>query len=74
MDILITPSIRWKLKSKHSVAIKEVLEGFNNRTGKLLEDHRPEHKTSPPTYWFIAETDQGRSLKIVVELHPKLTH
>ena len=31
----------------------------------MLEDPRAEHKTNPPTKWFIAETDVGVKLKIV---------
>jgi hypothetical protein len=36
-----------------------------NREGGLLEDIREDHKTDPPTQWFIAETDYGRRLKVV---------
>lgn len=57
--------IRRKLKYKHNVNISEVEECFCNRDKGLLEDTREEHKTNPPSQWFIAETDYGRRLKIV---------
>jgi hypothetical protein len=31
----------------------------------FLEDTRLDHKATPPTFWFIAETDHGRLLKVV---------
>ncbi|WP_261977799.1 ADP-ribosyl-(dinitrogen reductase) hydrolase [Marinobacter sp. F3R11] len=45
--------------------MEEVQECIANRTGKFLEDMREDHKSDPPTQWFIAETDSGRQLKIV---------
>ena len=36
-----------------------------NRIGGFLEDMRLDHKTEPPTLWFIAETNAGRLLKVV---------
>ena len=61
----ISQRIIAKLKSKHKVDRKEILECFLNRTGGFLEDTREEHKTEPPTMWFIAETNKERKLKIV---------
>lgn len=54
-----------KLGQKHKVTRSEVEECFLNRTKGLLADTRINHKTNPPTQWFIAETDKGRRLKIV---------
>jgi len=42
-----------------------LLECFGNQTRSALVDEREEHKTDPPTLWFIAETDSGRRLKVV---------
>lgn len=42
-----------------------LLECFGNQTRSALIDEREEHKTDPPTQWFIAETDSGRRLKVV---------
>ena len=65
MDIYISEAIARKLKEKHGVSALDVSECFRNRTTKYAYDTRPEHQTSPPTLWFIAETDSGRTLKIV---------
>jgi hypothetical protein len=65
MKIVITGRIRTKLKEKHNVEPEEVEQCFGNRLGRFLEDTREAHRTSPPTQWFIAETDSGRKLKIV---------
>ena len=53
-----------KLQLKHQVSLEEVKQCFLNRDGGLLEDEREDHKTTPLTEWFIAETDQGRKLKV----------
>lgn len=70
MDILpysfkVSKHVAEKLNKKHKVTIAEVWECFLNRTQGLLEDTRCDHRTEPATLWFIAETDNGRSLKIV---------
>lgn len=65
MPIRISPDILEKLHKKHGVTEKEVEQCFANRDGKLLRDTREEHRTDPPTEWFIAETNKGRELKIV---------
>lgn len=54
-----------KLLRKHSVTVTEVAECFTNRVKGFLEDTREQHKTVPPTQWFIAKTDHGRLLKVV---------
>lgn len=61
----ISKRISEKLLKKHKVTTPEVFECFLNRTKGLLEDTRVDHKTNPPTLWFIAETDRCRLLKIV---------
>jgi len=70
MDILpysfkVSKRIAEKLNKKHKVTISEVWECFLNRTQGLLGDTRLDHRTEPPTLWFIAETDDERLLKIV---------
>lgn len=65
MKIVITGRIRLKLERKHGVRPEEVEECFANRLGRFLEDTREQHRTVPPTKWFIAETDSDRKLKIV---------
>ncbi len=61
----ISKRIAEKLEKKHQVTPAEVFECFFNRTKGFLEDTRVDHKTNPPTLWFIAETDHDRLLKIV---------
>ena len=72
LNLTISAVVFRKIIEKHSVTKEEVEECFYNRTGGLLEDNRERHKTRPPTMWFIAETDEGRILKIVfIELSDK---
>ena len=61
----LSAKIRVKLKEKHRVAPQEVAECFYNRVGITLIDTRENHRTDPPTEWFIAKTDKGRELKII---------
>lgn len=60
----MSESVERKLDAKHQVCAREIEEAFQNRLQPLLIDRRPEHKTSPPTKWFLARTDKGRLLKI----------
>ncbi len=70
-NLIISPALGDKLLNKHNVRRVEVEECFCNKVGNVLEDIREEHKTEPPTVWFIAETHQGRLLKIVYVLRDK---
>ena len=65
MSLKFSSAVNQKLAEKHGVSPEEVQQCFANREGGLLEDIREDHKTDPPTQWFIAETDYGRRLKIV---------
>lgn len=66
----ISQRILTKLKERHCVKIAEIMECFLNRAGGFLEDTRLDHKTEPPTLWFIGKTDALRLLKIVfIELN-----
>jgi hypothetical protein len=65
MQPYFSPSVLEKLTKKHNVSVGEVIECFANRRGKSLTDNRLDHKTNPPTRWFVAETDMGRKLKVV---------
>jgi hypothetical protein len=64
-NLHITKAIEDKLARKHNVQRREVEQCFLNRAGRLLEDTRARHKTQPPTLWFLAQTNQGRWLKVV---------
>ena len=65
MALVISPKVRPKLAERHNVTELESEECFANRTSAYLEDTREDHKTEPLTQWFIAETDNGRKLKVV---------
>lgn len=55
-------TIKRKLQVKHNVECSEVAECFANVTLGFVEDTRESHKTNPPTYWFVEQTDKGRLL------------
>jgi len=65
IQLKISVKIFEKINKKHNVTKEEIFECFYNRIRGYLEDIRPDHQTEPPTYWFIAETDRGRILKVV---------
>lgn len=70
----ISEAVAKKLKEKHNVSEREVLQCFRNRQGKYAYDTRPEHQTNPPTLWFIAETEMGRKLKVTFMRHTKVDY
>lgn len=65
LNLNMSEAVTKKLSRKHHVTRAEIEECFLNRHKGLLEDSREQNKTNPPTRWFIAETDEGRLLKIV---------
>lgn len=65
LNIKISSDVRQKLASRHRVTEDEIEQCFASRLKKFLEDQRAEHATTPPTQWFVAETDMGRVLKVV---------
>lgn len=65
IPLVISPSVREKLRFKHKVQEQEIRECFLNFEGKYLTDSRENHNTDPPTLWFIGDTYRGRKLKVV---------
>ncbi len=63
--LIISPEILQKLQQKHNVTRREVEQCFENRVGNYVEDTREEHRTDPPTLWFVAPTNYDRILKVV---------
>ena len=65
--LIISPTIKDKIgRPDHgSVTEREVWECFLNRPDGVCKDNREEHRTDPPTVWFVAPTHIGRLLKIV---------
>lgn len=64
-NLVISQNIQKKLNEKHGVSVNQVYQCFENREEGLLEDEREEHRTDPPTKWFISRTNHGKLLKIV---------
>ncbi|MBE7043779.1 MAG: DUF4258 domain-containing protein [Ruminococcaceae bacterium] len=70
---VFSPKIEEKLSGR-SISKREIDQCFANRTGKFLIDEREEHKTHPPSNWFISETNKGRVLKIVFIVKDEKVH
>jgi hypothetical protein len=70
MNLKISPAVLKKLAEKHGVSEAQIVECFANRTGKMLLDNREQHRTNPPTQWFISETDYAVKMKVVFIQHP----
>jgi hypothetical protein len=64
MNLTVSPSVLQKIKTKHDITEEQIYECFYNRTHGFLIDSREEHKSDPPTNWFISETDCGLRLKV----------
>jgi len=65
LSLKISHSVRARLGNKNPpVSTEEIEQCFANRSGTYLEDSREQHKSDPPTQWFIAETSYGRKLKV----------
>jgi len=63
----------WR-KKIHQLQSKKLLNVFKIPQNGLYIDNRQQHKTKPPTRWFIAETDSMRRLKIVFITYPSGDH
>lgn len=75
-NLKISDDVLEKITKEHNVKVSEVEHAFANRCAGLLEDKRAQHRTDPPTLWFVAPTNAGRRLKIVymqigLEIHLK---
>ena len=64
-NLRISDVILAKLHDKHSVTRREAEQCFENKCGQLLMDDREEHRSDPPTLWFVAPTNSGRLLKVI---------
>jgi hypothetical protein len=74
-NLIISPKIAEKLSKKDPpVTRREVEQCFENICGGLLVDTREQHKTNPPTLWFIARTNANRELKIAYVLEAGLVY
>lgn len=69
MELIISDKILEKLRVKHGLTNprRELLECFASLElsgGKFLEDQREDHRTDPPTLWFIGHTNAQTMLKV----------
>lgn len=71
MQLIASKAVQEKIYSYHDVEMLEAEEAFNSFAGYPLQDSRARHKTKPETMWFLAETYDGRLLKIVYIPHPE---
>ncbi len=68
-DIRMSHAVGKKLAAKNPpVTDEEILQCFANR-GPSFIDNRPQHETTPPTRFFVADTNKGRRLKVVFIFH-----
>ncbi len=74
MRIVISDHIRAKLQAKHDVSPKDVRECFENRGGGYVVDDREDHRTDPPTLWFIAPNNHNRALKVCFVLRDGMVY
>jgi hypothetical protein len=61
----ISSAILEKLTDRHNVTRREIEQCFENRVGNYVLDDREDHRTDPPTLWFVAPTNQDRLLKVM---------
>lgn len=64
-NFVISKAVKQKLLDKHQVEVREVQQCFDNKCGTYLEDTREDHKSDPPTLWFVAPTNGERLLKVI---------
>jgi hypothetical protein len=64
MTLRISPDVLAKIGGR-GITRREVEQCFMNVEYGYCEDTRSEHLTNPITKWFVAETDKGRTLKIM---------
>jgi len=74
MQIYISQKIEAKLRNDHSVTEKEVRECLLNMDGNPLKDTREDNATTPPTLWFVANTNKGRKLKVCIIVRDGVIH
>ena len=74
MKLVISKTVRDKLTTRHGVTQREVEQCFTNRTAPALVDDREEHRTDPPSMWFVAKTNKERWLKVVFMLKEGQVH
>ncbi len=69
-NLIISPKIQAKISQPDHGALtrEEVEQCFLNHDGGYVTDEREEHRTDPPTLWFVGETNRRKPLKVVFVL------
>ncbi len=65
MEVLFASKHIEEKLAKRGITLEDVIDCFGNKEGTFVTETRPQHITNPPTYWFIAEDNRGRLLKVV---------
>jgi hypothetical protein len=75
-NLRISPKILQKIEqASHGSLTQRIVEQcFENHCGRLCIDDREEHRTDPPTYWFVAPDNGNRLVKVVFVLDAGLIH
>ncbi len=66
-NLRISPKILQKIgQACHGSLTQRIVEQcFENHCGRLCIDDREEHRTDPPTCWFVALDSGNRLVKVV---------
>jgi hypothetical protein len=64
MDVKASQAIIGKL-GVLGITLGEIEESLFNLQLPMIEETRMEHRTEPPTYWFVSETAMDRVLFVV---------
>lgn len=66
MGIVLSQRIKEKLADvNHRIGLDDIKQCFANRKRGFVVDNREEHRTDPPTLWFVAENDYGVKIKVM---------
>jgi hypothetical protein len=71
MQLFASNGVKEKIIGTHGVSFLEAEEAFNNFSGFPLKDIRAAHRSKPTTVWCLAETYDGRLLKLVFVPFPE---
>lgn len=66
MALILSQRIKEKLSDdNHRITESDIHQCFANVEGGFLIDDREEHRTDPPTRWFVSQNDYGVRIKVM---------